>query len=210
MRRPYILGEPERAYLTKFFDAVDNAVTAEMQAGMSLLEESLTFTLARLLDGSSTFQRMLDYPLVKLNSDLESCGSGHQVTVEFETNEHKKSFESAVSHADLGIVLRWEQSPFYPAYTKGLVVQAKKLYASRGEYRLSSPYEGFDANQFTELKGVAQKHGSDGIAYFLYNPKLDAFAEQEQEIVRALEGRMVSPCSSPLAPFWHPEMEFLF
>ncbi len=51
MQTPVIWGEPETSYVRRFTDGVDKVVTDEMQSGRSLLEESLTFVLARLLDG---------------------------------------------------------------------------------------------------------------------------------------------------------------
>ena len=51
MQTPIIWGEPETSYIRRFMDGVDKVVTDEMQSGRSLLEESLTFVLARLLDG---------------------------------------------------------------------------------------------------------------------------------------------------------------
>lgn len=182
-----------------------------MHNGRSLLEESLTFVLARLLDGQSTFQRILEYPLEKLNMDLDACGSGTQMSIEFETNEHKKSFESAVSHADLGIVIRRESSIFGPSYTKAIIVQSKKLYPSKDRYSLRSSYEAFDPGQFQELKKVASKYSWDGVCYFLYNPRIDAFSEEEEaKILRALEARMFSGREWSGFPFhmWHPEFEY--
>ncbi|MFH1648439.1 MAG: hypothetical protein ABIA11_01745 [Patescibacteria group bacterium] len=209
MQEPMIWGEPEASYIRRFLDGVDRVVTDEMQSGRSLLEESLTFVLARLLDGQSTFQRILDYPIEKLNVDLDACGSGTQMSIEFETNEHKKSFESAVSHADLGIVVRRESSIFGPSYTKAIIVQSKKLYPSKDTYSLRSAYEAFDPAQFQELKKVASEYSWDGVCYFLYNPKLDAFSEDEAKIVRALEARMFSGSGLSGFPFlWHPEMEY--
>lgn len=210
MQEPMILGEPEASYIRRFLDGVDRVVTDEMQSGRSLLEENLTFVLARFLDGQSTFQRILDYPIEKLNVDLEACGSGAQMSIEFETNEHKKSFESAVSHADLGIVVRRESSIFGPSYTKAIIVQSKKLYPSKDRYSLRSAYEAFDPAQFQELKKIASTYSWDGVCYFLYNPKLDAFSEEEAQIVRALEARMFSGSGwlgFPF-PFWHPDMEY--
>jgi hypothetical protein len=211
MQRPMIWGEPETSYIRKFLDGVDKAVTDEMQSGRSLLEESLTFLLARLLDGQSTFQRILDYPLENLNVDLDACGSGTQMSIEFETNEHKKSFESAVSHADLGIVLRRESSIFGPAYTKAIIVQSKKLYPLKTHYGLRSAYEAFDPGQFQELKKVASKYSYDGVCYFLYNPRLDAFPEEEAKLVRAMEAKMfpgTGGAGFPF-PFWHPDIEYI-
>ncbi len=210
MQSPMIWGEPEAFYIRRFLDGVDKVVTDEMQKGRSILEENLTFVLARLLDGESTFQRILEYPLKKLNMDLDACGSGVQMSIEFETNEHKKSFESAVSHADLGIVIRRESSIFGPSYTKAIIVQSKKLYPLKDRYSLRSSYEAFDPDQFQNLKNVASKYSRDGVCYFLYNPRIDAFSEEEAKILRALESRMF--CGSGWSgfpfPMWHPEFEY--
>lgn len=210
MKTPIVWGEPETRYLRRFFDAVDAAVSAELQMGRSINEESLTFLLGRLLDGQSTFQRMLDYSLDTLNADLLECGTGSQVSVEFTTNEHTKAFEGAVSYADLGIVVRREHSVLGPAYTKALIVQSKKLYPDKGEYGVFSRYDGFDKAQFSQLKAIASKYDWSGVAYFLYNPKLEALVEQDREIVKALEARFFPDAMWPHAgmPFWHPEMDY--
>ena len=49
MQTPIIWGEPETSYIRRFMDGIDKVVTDEMQSGRSLLEESLTFVLARPL-----------------------------------------------------------------------------------------------------------------------------------------------------------------
>jgi len=205
-----IWGEPEATYVRRFFDGVDGRITDEMQKGRSLLEESLTFVLARLLDGQSTFQRILDYPLDELNSDLDACGSGTQLSIEFGTNEHKRSFESAVSHADLGIVVRQDASVFGPSFTKAVIVQSKRLYPTKDRYCLRSAYDAFDSAQFLELKKLASIHGWGGVCYFLYNPRLKAFMEEDANIIGALEARVPSNLwlGHPF-PFWHPEMEYI-
>ncbi len=51
MQTPVIWGELETSYVRRFMDGIDIVVTDEMQSGRFLLEESLTFVLARLLDG---------------------------------------------------------------------------------------------------------------------------------------------------------------
>lgn len=212
MRHPVIWGAPETAYLRRFFDCVDVAVTEEMQAASALLEDNLTFLLCRLLDGESTFQRILTYPLKRLNEELAGCGTGTQIAIDFETNEHKRSFEGAVSHADLGIVLRRDHSIFGPAYTKAVVVQSKKLYRHKDVYRLDSGYDGFDKNQFTRLKAIASKYDRNGVFYFLYNPMLEAFNERDAEILKALEVRLLAAGQLPCleAPAWHPDIENYF
>lgn len=209
MRMPMVWGEPEITYLRKFFDEVDRAITEEMQAGKSLLEENLTFVLARLLDEKSTFQRMLDYSVQKLNADLDNCGTGAQVSIEFETNEHKRHFESSVSYADLGIVLRRECSVLDPGYTKAIIVQSKKLYPGKERYSLYSRYEGFKENQFLALKKIASHYCMEGVIYFLYNPKLEAFSEDDAKILMALESRLISSRMNHLSSklLWHPEMD---
>lgn len=212
MRTPIAWGEPETAYLRRFFDAVDAGITAELQAGHKLLEQSLTFLLGRLLDGKSTFQRMLEYPIDRLNADLAECGTGTQVSVEFTTNEHTKTFESSVSYADLGIVVRRDSSVFGPTYTKAIIVQSKKLYPNSNDYRVSCRYGGFDKDQYSKLRQLAKKYDWSGIVYFLYNPRLEAFDKKDQDILRALEARLLShggwmQCAFP---FWDEKMEYYF
>jgi hypothetical protein len=193
-----MLGEPELAYLTRFFEGIDRAITEEMQKGVSLSEESLTFVLARLLDDKSTLQRVLDYSIDSLSKDLDLCGSGVQISVDFETNEHTKSFESNVSYADLGIVLTQEPSPLGPPLTKAIIVQSKKLYRRDDVYRIHSAYDAFNVRQYEGLKDLASTYGWGSIVYFLYNPKLDAFAEEDAKVLRAVEHLMWSPCFD-----WH-------
>jgi hypothetical protein len=212
MQMPMFWGEPEKLYLRKYFDGVDRAISEEMQVGKSVSEESLTFMLARLLDDQSTFQRMLDYSIEELNNDLDNCGTGAQISIEFETNEHKKHFESSVSNADLGIVLTRERSILDPGYKKAIIIQSKKLYPFKEMYKLYSRYEGFKKEQYSALKQIASQYCRDGVVYFLYNPKLDAFSEDDAQIIRALEARGLSSHFSPFSPgfFWHPDMQYIF
>lgn len=211
MRMPMVGGGPEVSYLKRFFDGVDRVITDEMQAGKTLMEEGLTFVLARVLDGQSTFQKILEYPINALNKDLEKCNSGTQLSIEFETNEHKKSFESAVSHADLGIVIRQEGSVFGSEYKKAIIVQSKKLYPRKEKYDLFSGYDAFSPEQFSKLDEIGSNYGRKGVCYFLYNPKIDAFSEEEATVLMALESRMLSSFSTTNSmPFWHPEMEYYF
>ncbi len=208
--RFYPIPEPEASYLRRFFEGVDRAVSAEMEAGRSLLEENLSFVLCRLLDGTSTFQRILTYSLERLNESLRACGTAQRLEIEFETNEHKKSFEAAVSRADLGIVFRRDAGPDHPSVTKALLVQGKKLYPGKGEYGLDCAYDAFDVPQYEALKAFANAQEWRAVYYFTYNPTLAAFSEREQETLRAIEGSL---CAAPgpygLAPFWHPEIDDL-
>jgi hypothetical protein len=99
-----------------------------------------------------------------------------------------------------------------PGYTKAIIIQSKKLYHSKDKYSLYSRYEGFKEKQFLALKQIASRYCWDGVVYFLYNPKLAAFSEDDAKILRALETRMISSFPNPLSTkhFWHPEMEYLF
>lgn len=193
MTQPFIWGEPEKAFLRRFMDGVDLAVSSELQAGQRLLEDNLTFVLGRLLDDASTFQRLLKYPSEELNRDLSSCSSGHQVTVRFETHEHTKAYEGTVSFADLGIVVHREHSVFGQADTKAVLVQSKKLYPDQHGYSLSSRYGGFDLEQYRNLVRLARTLDPLGVAYFFYNPRLEAFADGEGDVVTALEANLCSP-----------------
>ncbi len=73
----------EAAFVRRYFDAIDHAISRELVSGETAYEEFLTATLGRLMDQKSPFQALLEYPLRALNEDLEKCGSGNQVLVEF-------------------------------------------------------------------------------------------------------------------------------
>lgn len=183
-------SEVEAGYLRRFFDGVDYAVSRELAMDEVAYEEFLSPMFGRLLDGRSPFQSVLTYPIRALNADLDECGSGHRLKVEFETIEHAKSFSGAVSHADLGIVFRYENPAFGERVEKSILVECKRLYPAQRKYKLRSRYEGFDAAQFLALKGIDEKHGWGNVFYFLYNPVLEAFEPTDLALIRALENRM--------------------
>lgn len=203
-----MLGDMERYYLRRYFDGVDQAISLEMQTGVSLVEDNLTFMLGRILDGKSTFQRLLAYPLEKLNADLATCGTGTQLSIEFHTHEHDKQYEGRVSFADLGIVVHVRPSVFGPGITKGLLVQSKKLYHDRDEYRLNSRFIGFDLDQYIELRDVVRPFQFQSAVYFLYNPTVNAFAATDIPFIRAAEAALLnkSPNWGDLTVSVEPDM----
>ena len=179
MKSP-MTGGPEFAYLRRYFDAVDRATTSELVGGASLDETQLTFVFARLMDGSSSFQQLLDYSLDQLNADLAKCKTGMALDVEFTTNEHNSPFEGAISFADLGIVLRFEATDFTPEYEKAVLLQAKKLYLRDDRtYRLESRYRGFDVGQYHALNRLTNE-APFGAYYLLYNPQSDSFEDSDR------------------------------
>jgi hypothetical protein len=153
-------------------------------------EEFLSPMFGRLLDGRSPFQSVLAYPVRALNADLEQCGSGHKLKVEFETIEHAKGFSGSTSHADLGIIFRYDNPAFGEHVEKAILVECKRLYPLHRAYKLRSRYEGFDAAQFAALENIDSKHGWGTTCYFLYNPVLEAFEPTDAKLIRALENRM--------------------
>jgi len=184
-------SDVEAGYLRRFFDGVDYAVSRELAIDEVAYEEFLSPMFGRLLDGRSPFQSVLAYPLRALNADLDQCGSGHKLKVEFETIEHAKGFSGSVSHADLGIVFRYENPAFGERVEKAILAECKRLYPLHREYKLRSRYEGFDAAQFTALEAIDSKHGWGTTYYFLYNPVLEAFEPSDANLIRALENRMM-------------------
>jgi len=187
MNFPHLLSHPEVLYLKRFFDAVDFAVTAEVNTARVAYEEFLSPVLGRLLDDSSPFQSLLSYSSRQLNSDLAECGSGNHIDVRFETNEHAKGFSGKTSHADLGIVFRRENPILGPAIEKAILVESKRLYLGKNSYTVRSRYDGFDEKQYKELKNFAKNYGWESIYYFLYNPSLEAFEEGSRQVIRAWE-----------------------
>ena len=192
MTRPHLLSQPEILYLKRFFDAVDSAVTAEVNTARVAYEEFLSPVLGRLLDDSSPFQSLLSYSSRQLNLDLAECGSGNRVDVTFETNEHAKGFSGRTSHADLGIVFRRENPLLGARIEKAILVECKRLYPTKKQYTVRSRYDGFEKKQYNELKKFAENYGWNGVYYFLYNPSLEAFEERSRQVIRAWENTNIS------------------
>lgn len=191
----------EIGYLRKFFDEVDFAITRELSSDRVAYEEFLTPTLGRLLDSASPFQSLLDYPIAKLNEDLESCGSGRKISIEFETHEHAKKYSGSVSHADLGIIVRFEATHGSSAISeKAILVESKRIYPNRKTYKISCRYEGFTKDQYIALKELGNKHSAiRDIYYFLYNPPLGSFDKASAQTIRAIENSINSPNPAAMA-----------
>lgn len=195
-RRSPVLPQPEALFIRKFFDGVDDAVTKELGATEVAYEEFLTPTLGRLLDSRSPFQTILSYPIRELNKDLEECGTGPQLIVEFKTNEHAKGFSGRVSHADLGMVLTIEDPLEGITVKKALLVEAKRLFPFRTSFSVNSRYNSFDRAQFDALATLAASLDWSGIYYFLYNPQMSAFDDVSRKVLRAVESRLGSHWST--------------
>lgn len=178
----------ETEFIRRYFDGIDHAISRELTAGETTYEEFLTATLGRLMDQGSPFQALLEYPLRALNEDLNACGSGNYVIVEFETHEHSKSSARSI-RADLGIIIRFEGPLQSKTIEKAVLIEAKRLYPTRDCFNLSSRYEAFKLDQLKALLKVEKKYGRNFVYYFLYNPTLFAFDKQSAEIIRAYENQ---------------------
>jgi hypothetical protein len=183
------LGGYEAGVLWRFFDGVSAAVSSRMVRGSSPVEENLTFLLCELLDANTTSLHALSYSLAQVRTDLEASDAGLTIDVEFETHEHSKYVESRYSGADLGIVLA-VQHPVFGHSRRGLLVQAKRLFASgkMREYGLFSDYKSFDRQQAEFLEALRKRFGVYNSVYYLwYNPPSTAFRDADAKILRAYD-----------------------
>lgn len=188
-RMPLTLPSYDAKVVWKFFDAVSSAVASRMVGGSSPGEENLTFLLCELLDENTTALHALPYSLSQAKRDLERSDSGITVDVDFQTHEHSKYVESKYSGADLGIVVEVDH-PFYARSRRGILIQAKRLFATRrgNGFSLFSDYRSFNEEQAQFLKQLQSRFGVHNAIYYLwYNPPATALEEGEATIVRAYE-----------------------
>lgn len=196
------LTVPELSYLHRYFTGVGDALGCRMREGSTPSEPNLTFLLCELMDENITARHVLQYPLAKLNADLEACGIGNRIEIAFETNEYTQAFEGKISFADLGIVFE-RRDALGGHLRKAVLVQSKRLYHKNRAFSLDSEYEGYHHDQFENLKLLVKRFEADSAAYyFLYNPDLQGMGEKDQKKIGALETVFLRSVAVR-----HPELE---
>lgn len=170
--------------------SVGTAVASLIRSPYSPSEPNLTFLLGLLMDEKLSPRHALDYPLSKLNEDLQSSGSGSRLEVSFDTHEHTGRFEGDVSYADLGVVVEYREHTGQ-TFRKAVLLQCKRLFPKRGEFRLESEYESFNPAQFNSFaERVKEKPGDRYVGfYLLYNPDADGLADPARKALAVHEGR---------------------
>ena len=206
-----VFSPQDASLFLKYFTGVSQVLARRFALGFHPDEEHLTSLLCELFDERGSVLHSLDYTVADLNRDLQELGSLLQTAISLETTPYTKHEERHFTQADFGIILVYtDHVDRSSSFSKGLLVQAKKLFpASGGGYDLNSQYSSFDANQhdrFTQLgryyieKTYSRDDSDDErermmhnihperdcnseLQYLLYNPPFTALSTREREYV---------------------------
>lgn len=181
----------ECTLLRRFFGSVSLSLAKRLRGPRVPGEEFLSGLLGEFLDTNFTSEHVLKYSLADLNRDLQRCGSARSLSIEIQTVEHRRRYESIVSFADFGI--RIEVGDGQSKHVRYALIQAKKLFPDGVSYGLGSRYESFDKDQFDSFWRLAKATDDDGTYYLFYNPDLPAFDESSQDRIREFDSERLRP-----------------
>lgn len=196
-KRIPILGPYEAQCFLKYFKGIDFLLSQRFACGFNPAEEHLTSILCELLDERGSQLHPLEYNASDLNNDLSRNGGLLQANISLETNEFNKFQEHYATQSDLGVILEYQDNiERKNQFTKGILIQAKKLYSNKNlspslDYTFESKYESFkephlENSQHQKLKSlnnffIDKDCGKECVKYLMYNPPLERLPKGEQQ-----------------------------
>lgn len=165
--------------LLKYFDGIDQALSARLSRKHPWPEEALTAVFCDLMDGETQEEEGVSYGLSNLHADFEKADDPLSINIKIDTHQYSKHIEHHVTQSDVGIVIRYENQ-FAPtaSLTRYWLLQAKRLFPIRSappaEYDLKSCYSSRNAAQESRMLALNELVGFDFVQYLLYNPRPSA------------------------------------
>lgn len=172
-------------------------------------EPALTSQLVTLLDGRKQDLYALDYPLKALARDIKLVEPQLSLRYEVETHQYNQQVERYVNQADLGVVIRYEDSLLPErSYSRSYLLQAKRAYEADRTSLLSesASFEFTSVAQHARITRLREILGDDAVLYLLYTPWGSALADGTESKLRHL--RNVALSGSYFSSWW-PHVEFL-
>jgi len=203
----------EAKLLVRFLDCVDDVVTARLLPDASVDERHLTSLLRETLDERFTGFHAMPYGLAALKDDLEKDDLATKVSLTIEANEYPPHFENRVTQADLGIILRYDNSYRRDeSFSKAVLFQAKRIVPSsrHSSYSERDAFKRLETDQLRQIIDLEGRH-SRFIYYLFYGPRAEAYDEQSRRTLRYLTlptthwrhlHRFHSPEGYEFLPWW--------
>jgi len=188
----------EAKLLVRYFDGVDDVVTARLTSGFSPHEDHLTSLLCEMLDDNLSALSTLPYALPKLKEDLAADKRPLRASIQIEAKKYPPHIERRLTSSDLGIVIDYRDNfNSQNSFQKGAMFQAKKLYGNKHHqrYSLTDCFDELDPEQLRRLVDMAkddslnkdplypQHSNGDLFHYLFYCPRVEAYDEPSQEEV---------------------------
>ncbi len=186
----------EAKLLVRYFDAVDDSVTARFSLGFSPHEDHLTALLCEMLDDNLTALNRLSFSLAELRNELAKDPRKLTAAFSIETRKYPPHVERRLTSSDIGMIVSYRDH-LVPAHSfeSGVLFQAKRLFPStrRGEspYSLDGRFESFDFEQLLRLAVLERDaryqeehhHPRNGSLchYLFYCPRPEAYDDPSRE-----------------------------
>jgi hypothetical protein len=207
----------EAKLLVRYFDGVDDVVTARLTSGFSPHEDHLTSLLCEMLDDNLSALNSLPYPLPKLKEDLAADKRPLRASIQIEAKKYPAHIERRLTSSDLGIIIDYRDNfNTQNSFQKGALFQAKKLYGNRQHqrYSLTDCFDELDTDQLRRLVNMAEDANlrneplhpdhtnGDLFHYLFYCPRIEAYDDPSQEEI----WHHVIPSGNRLFRYWkhHP------
>jgi hypothetical protein len=179
----------EAKLLVRFLDSVDGVVTARLLPDALVDERHLTSLLRETLDERFTGFHSMPYGLAALKADLEKDDSAMKVSLTIEANEYPPHIENRLTQADLGVILRYDNTyRRNESFAKAVLFQAKRIFPSVRHASQYSERDVFKSIEIDQLRRIIDLDGRYGrfIYYLFYGPRAEAYDEPSRKALRYL------------------------
>src|SRR5580698_1406089 len=181
------LAPRDAKLLVRYFDAVDDLVSARLLPAVTVDERHLTSTLRETLDERFAGFHALSYSLTQLKAELAADDTALAISLSIDAHEYPTKVENRITQADLGVILRFDNF-FRPteSFSKAALFQAKRLYcqARRGPtYSADDRFVKFDPDQLLRIAELSERH-SNLLYYLFYCPRPEAYDVQSRQTLR--------------------------
>ena len=170
----------------KYFDSIDEMLSARLAGKRTWDEEALTFVLTDLLDENSQQDYNHRYTHADLVRELSQTDEPISIDVTIQTHSYPKSIERYVTQSDIGLILSYQdQFITQHSFRRGWLMQAKRLFRSKRKHEdgftINSSFESFDSMQHERMKKLRDWAECDFIQYLLYCPRPSKLSGQVRE-----------------------------
>ena len=171
--------------LIKYFDSIDSFFSKYMNRKRPWDEEALTTVLCDLLEEEYQLEENLSYSKIDLHNDLSKFDESMAIHTNIETHKYTKDVENKITHADIGIIINYQnQFERNESFKRCWLLQSKRLFHSKRNkfsYTTESIFSSYDKEQHDNIIKLNKKYNCEFVKYLLYCPRLKNLEKQERE-----------------------------
>lgn len=183
--------------LLRYFDGIDQALSARLSRKRPWPEEALTATLCDLMDAETQEEEGVSYGLASLLRDLSRTDEPLGISIKIETHQYPKQIEHYITQADIGLIVRYEnQFDSSASSTNCWLLQAKRVFPTSrtgpATYTLKSAFSSRNSEQEERMKLLNEWAGFDFARFLLYCPRPSALSTDVREALNQFRSAAVA------------------